>query len=91
MGIYITVCVFIAFDIATGIVKALYNEGLNSTYLRKGLFHKLSEIIAVAGSGLLEYGLNYIEIGIDLPLLNVVAVYFVVLRILCKVLDLSSV
>lgn len=91
MGIYITVCVFIAFDIVTGIVKALYNEGLNSTYLRKGLFHKLSEIIAVAGSGLLEYGLNYIEIGIDLPLLNVVAVYICAMELVSILENLAEV
>lgn len=75
MGIYITVGVFILFDIATGLVKALYKEGLNSTYLRKGLYHKLSEVLAVAGSGLLEYGLGYVNLGVDLPVLGVVSVY----------------
>ena len=75
MGIYITVGVFIVFDIVTGIIKALYNEGLNSTYLRKGLFHKLSEIIAVLGSGLLEYGIAYINLGVDIPVLGVVSAY----------------
>ena len=75
MGIYITVGVFIIFDIATGIIKALYKEGLNSTYLRKGLFHKLSEVIAVAGSGLLEYAIQYVNLGVDIPVLGVVSVY----------------
>lgn len=75
VGTYIAVACFILFDIITGIIKALYNEGLNSTYLRKGLFHKLSEVIAIIGSGLLEYGMNYIELGVELPVLNVVAIY----------------
>ena len=91
MGIYIAVCVFIAFDIITGIIKALYHEGLNSTYLRKGLFHKLSEIIAVGGSGLLEYALNYIEIGIDLPLLNAVAVYICTMELISILENLAEV
>ena len=75
MGTYITVGCFILFDILTGVLKALYNEGLNSTYLRKGLFHKLSEILAIIGSGLLEYGVQYVELGIEIPILNIVAVY----------------
>ena len=75
MGAYITVAAFILFDIVTGIIKALYKEGLNSTVLRKGLFHKLSEILAVIGSGLLEYGIQYVNLGIDIPVLGVVTVY----------------
>lgn len=75
MGTYITVGVFILFDIVTGIIKALYKEGLNSTRLRQGLFHKLSEVIAIIGSGLLEYGADYVDLGFDVPILNIVAIY----------------
>lgn len=75
MGAYITVAAFILFDIITGIIKALYKEGLNSTFLRKGLFHKLSEILAVIGSGLLEFGIQYVNLGIEIPVLGVVTVY----------------
>ena len=72
---------FIIFDIVTGIVKALYSEGLNSTILRQGLFHKLSEIIAVGGAWLLEYAIAYINLGIDLPMLNIVAVYICIMEL----------
>ena len=72
---YIVVGIFILFDICTGILKAVYQGNINSTALRQGLYHKLSEVIAVAGSGLLEIGMNYINIGINLPVLNVVAGY----------------
>lgn len=75
MGVYITVGIFILFDIATGLLKALNQKDLNSTILRKGLYHKLSEVIAVAGSGLLEYGIQYINLGVDIPVLGVVSVY----------------
>lgn len=75
MGIYITVGIFIIFDIVSGLTKALYNNGLNSTYLRQGLFHKLSEIIAVVGAGLLEYGVQYVNLGVDIPVLTVVSGY----------------
>ena len=65
---YIVVIGFIIFDIITGILKALANEGLNSTILRKGLFHKLSEILSAAGAGLAEYGASYVDLGFKIPL-----------------------
>ena len=91
MGVYITVGVFILFDILTGFVKGLYKEGINSTYLRQGLFHKLSEVLAVVGSGLLEYGLGYVELGIDIPVLKVVAVYICTMELVSILENLAEV
>lgn len=91
MGTYIAVGLFILFDIVTGIIKALYKGDLNSTYLRKGLYHKLSEIIAVALSGLLEYGMVYINLGIDLPVLNIVSVYICAMELVSIMENLCEV
>lgn len=91
MGIYITVGIFILFDIVTGLVKALYKEGLNSTYLRKGLYHKLSEVLAVVGSGLLEYGIGYVNLGVDLPVLGVVSVYICSMELVSIIENLAIV
>lgn len=91
MGVYITVGVFILFDILTGIIKALYKEGLNSVYLRQGLFHKLSEVIATVGAGLLEYGSRYIELGVEIPVLNIVAIYICVMELVSILENLAEV
>ena len=91
MGVYITVGAFILFDLITGIIKALYNEGLNSTYLRKGLYHKLSEVIVVVGSGLLEYGIQYVELGFDIPVLKVVAIYICSMELVSVLENLAEV
>lgn len=71
---------FILFDIVTGILKALYQEGINSTKLRQGLFHKLSELLAVTGSMLLEIGADYINLGLNLPLTKTVATYICIME-----------
>lgn len=91
MGVYITVGIFILFDIATGILKALKNEGLNSTYLRQGLFHKLSEVLATIGAGLLEYGIKYVNLGVDIPVLDVVAVYICSMELVSIIENLCEV
>ena len=82
MWIYVTVGVFILFDILTGLSKAIYLGELNSTKLRQGLFHKLSEVIAVVGSGLLEYGIIYINLNIDFSILKVAVTYICVTELI---------
>lgn len=89
MAIYITVLVFIGFDVLTGLIKALAKEGLNSTLLRKGLYHKLSEILTVLGAGLLQYGANYINLGIDIPALVGVASYVCIMELVSIIENLA--
>ncbi len=91
MVVYIVTLCFILFDIVTGIIKALYNKKLNSTALRKGLFHKLAEVVAVFGTGLLEYGVQYVNIGIDIPLLPVVSAYICIMELISCMENLAEV
>jgi toxin secretion/phage lysis holin len=72
---------FIGFDIVTGLLKAIYKGKVNSTVLREGLFHKISELLVVFGSGALEYGTAYIKLGIDLPLIEAVTVYICLIEL----------
>lgn len=91
MEIYFIVAGFILADVITGIFQALYNGDLNSTKLRQGLFHKLSEILAVAFSSGIEYACEYIELGIDVPVFKTVCIYICVMELvsvlenLCKI------
>lgn len=80
MAVYIVVLGFILADIITGFLKAGYLGDINSTALRKGLFHKASEICATIGAGLLEYGAQYVDINIPLPVVNIVATYICVME-----------
>lgn len=89
MFMYIAPIVFILFDVITGVAKALYTDGLNSTILRQGLFHKLSEIIAIFGSGLLEYAAKFITIKGDIPLLGVVSGYICLMEFISIMENLS--
>lgn len=91
MYVYIVVLVFILFDIVTGLMKAFYNDGLNSTVLRKGLFHKLSEVVAVAGAGLAEVGMRYINLGFEIPMLHSVAIYICLMEFVSIAENISEV
>lgn len=73
---------FILFDIITGLIKAKHDKSYNSTIMREGGYHKSMEILAVAGSYGLEYALNYIDIGVQLPLAPCVVTYICVMELI---------
>lgn len=89
MAVYITVLAFIGFDILTGLIKALAKEGINSTILRKGMYHKLSEILTVVGAGLLQYGADYINLGVEIPALIGVASYICLMELVSIIENLA--
>ena len=76
---YIVTGLFILFDLVTGFIKALHAKNVNSTILREGLFHKLSEILAIAGSVLLEQGGKYVG-DISIPIVKGVCVYICIME-----------
>lgn len=79
--IAIVTLVFIIFDILTGFLKAAANHNIDSTALRKGLLHKLSEVVAVVFAFLCEYAVNYISIGVNIPFVVAVCTYIVIMEI----------
>lgn len=66
---------FILLDVLSGLLKALKEQKLNSTKAREGLWHKSSEVLALAVGYMVEWGAQYLQLGVELPLFNVVAVY----------------
>ena len=71
---------FIVFDVITGFIRALAQKAVDSTALRRGLFHKLSEIVAIIFAFLCEYAVNYLELGIHLPMVIGVCSYLVLME-----------
>lgn len=91
MYIIIAVVIAILFDIVTGLIKAVYFGNINSTNLRKGLLHKSTELLTVCGAAIMEYGLNYIELGFDIPLLKALGVYIVLMEVISVIENISEV
>ena len=88
---FIAVLICILFDIITGLIKAVYFGNINSTYLRKGLLHKATEILTMAGSTLCEYALQYINLGFDLPMVKVTAAYICLMEIVSVIENIAEV
>ena len=74
------VFVFIVFDIVSGLVKAISTHSYESSVMREGLFHKLSEIVCLVFGVMCDYALPYMGITLPLPVAQSVAVYIVIME-----------
>ena len=54
-------------DYITGIVNAIMHGELSSEKMRQGLGHKFTYLAVICVALIVEYGSNYINLGIDLP------------------------
>ena len=72
--------VFIIFDIVTGWLKAWYTSTTDSTIMRKGLFHKLAEILALFFGYTCEYFFPLCGIEIEIPIVTGITVYLVLME-----------
>ena len=91
MAAYICTGSFILFDIITGLLKAWHNKNIDSTILRQGLFNKLAEIVAVAFAAFIQYGGQYIHMGIELPVVAVVSSYICLMEFISVIENLCEV
>ena len=55
-------------NIISGILKAAYEGNLASSIMRKGLFNKLGEILALILGKLVEYASMQYQLGFSIPL-----------------------
>ena len=73
-NVFLITFLFILLDILSGVTQAVKNKTLSSVIMREGIYHKLSYVIAIALSALIEYGVMHMELGFTTPLLMPVCV-----------------
>lgn len=76
--IIITTCIFIIFDILTGIARGIKEKTLNSTALREGLWHKSGFIGLILLSYILQVASLYVDLGFEIPSITVICIYIIV-------------
>lgn len=74
-------CSFAAMDLATGIMQAIANKTLDSTKMRGGLWHKCGFIMAIILAALVEWAMQFIDLGFTLPLFVPVCAFIILTEI----------
>lgn len=75
------VTAFIAMDLVTGIMQAVANKTLDSTKMRAGIWHKCGFIMVIILAALVEWAMQFIDLGFTLPLFVPVCVFIILTEI----------
>lgn len=86
----IIVLIFIAFDVLTGWLKALATGTTDSSIMRKGLFHKLGEIVAMIFGYVCQYTLPYVGVTVNIPFAVAIGTYIVLMEIASIIENISK-
>ena len=87
--VFVIVFSFIAFDFLTGWVKALSTATVNSSIMRKGLYNKLGEVLAMLFGYGCEYFLPQAGLDIRLPFAGAIATYIILMETASIIENLS--
>lgn len=61
------VFLLVLIDYVTGVVNAIMHSELSSEKMRQGLGHKFTYLAIICVALIVEYGSDYIDLGIELP------------------------
>lgn len=61
------VFLLVVIDYVTGVVNAIMHGELSSERMRQGLGHKFAYLTVICVALIVEYGSDYINLGIELP------------------------
>lgn len=80
-AIYVAIVfIFIVMDFATGFIQAIATRTVSSTVMRRGLWHKAGIILAVFFGIAINITSDVINLGIDIPAVQGVAIYVVIME-----------
>lgn len=80
-NILIIVCLFIVMDLITGVLQSIKNKNFSSRVMREGLFHKVGVLLSLALGILIDYSQNFINLSINVPVMEGIAVYVITMEI----------
>lgn len=83
MNVYaiLAVLVFIGMDVASGMLKAFSTNGFDSSMMRQGFYHKLSEVLAVGLLAAADFYLPIVGVNVDVSFSAIGCAYFVLMEI----------
>ena len=82
-------CIFIVFDIATGVLQALINGTFESKKMRHGGLHKIALLVVLAFGVALDYSQTMVELGFEFPCLKTIAGYITLMEIMSSIENIN--
>ncbi len=77
---FCAVLVFVALDVVFGFAGAVINKEVSSQKMREGVGHKLGIVGAIVLSMIVEAACDYVNLGIEVPVVGATAAYLVLME-----------
>lgn len=81
---------FIAMDLLTGFAQAVANKTVSSTKMRDGLWHKCGFVLTMLLAALIEWAMQYVDLGFTLPLFVPVCMFIMLTEIVSTFENISK-
>lgn len=83
---YLITFIFIAFDFASGLIKAIYKKTFTSSVMREGLYHKAGSVLCVLLGLLTAKATKFFDLGVTIPIEGAICTYIVMMEI-CSIIE----
>lgn len=79
---FVVACAMMALDVISGFLAACANKEVDSSAMRRGIYHKVLEVVLLFACLVIEVAsATYIELPVDVPAYEVVAGYIIVMEL----------
>ena len=75
-------CIFICFDVVTGVLQAFINGTFKSKIMRQGVLHKIALLVTIAFGVALDFSQTMVELGFTFPCLKTICGYISLMEIM---------
>ena len=82
-------CIFIVFDIITGVLQSLINGTFESRKMRRGGLHKIALLVVLAFGVALDYSQTLVDLGFEFPCLKAIAGYITLMEIMSSIENIN--
>ena len=82
-------CIFIVFDVVTGVLQAFINGTFKSKIMRQGGLHKIALLVTMAFGVALDYSQTLVELGFTFPCLKTIAGYISLMEIMSVIENIN--
>lgn len=88
---YIAVLIMIVIDVCTGLLKGLYNKNIDSTILRRGFYHKISECFSMVVGYCVDLTIKEYAVDFPFTFLEPLCLYLIITEIVSIIENLCAV
>lgn len=87
----IITCCFMLLDLITGFTQACVNRCVDSSVMKRGLWHKCGFLLAIIFGCLCEVTMKFVDLGFTMPIQEAVCIFIIITEIASNLENLGKI